>query len=77
MFGSFSSLSKKVGFEGTSTFTNNTITNNISNYEKKIKDMQTQYSRKEQALYSKYSTLESAMNKYNSQLAYLTSAFSS
>lgn len=77
MFGSFSSLSKKVGFEGTSTFTNNTITNNISNYEKKIKDMQTQYLRKEQALYSKYSTLESAMNKYNSQLAYLTSAFSS
>lgn len=68
-----SSLSKKVGIEGTSTFTNNTLTKNISDYETKIKQMQSDLARKEQLLYSKYANLETIMNQYNSQQSYLTS----
>lgn len=66
-------LSKKVGIEGTSTFTNNTLTKNISDYETKIKKMQKDLATREQHLYSKYATLETIMNKYNSQQSYLTS----
>lgn len=77
MIKSNSSLAKRIGFENTSTFTNNTMTLEITNFETKISDMQKSYTTKEQALYAKYATLESAMNKYNSQLSYLTSQFSS
>lgn len=77
MIKSDSSLAKRIGFENTSTFTNNTMTLDITNFETKISDMQKSYTTKEQALYTKYATLESAMNKYNSQLSYLTSQFSS
>lgn len=70
---SSSSLSKKVGMEGTSTFTNNELTKSMSNYEKKIKDMEKDFSRREQALYSKYATLEKMMNKLNSQQSNLMS----
>lgn len=66
-------LSKKVGIEGTATFTNNTLTKNISDYETKIKKMQKDLATREQSLYSKYATLETIMNKYNSQQSYLTS----
>ncbi|ETJ19572.1 Flagellar cap protein FliD [human gut metagenome] len=66
-------LSKKVGIEGTSTFTNNTLTKNISDYEAKIKKMQKDLATREQSLYSKYATLETIMNQYNSQQSYLTS----
>lgn len=68
-----STLAKKVGLEGTASFTNNTITKSISDYENKIEDMQTALSKKQQALYSKYATLETMMNNYNSQQSYLTS----
>lgn len=68
-----SALAKKVGLEGTASFTNNTITKSISEYEDKIEDMQTALSKKQQALYSKYATLETMMNNYNSQQSYLTS----
>ena len=53
------------------------MTLDIQNYETKIAYMQKTFASKEQALYSKYATLETAMNKYNSQLTYLTSQFSS
>uniref|UniRef100_UPI002ABD9ABA flagellar filament capping protein FliD n=3 Tax=Clostridiaceae TaxID=31979 RepID=UPI002ABD9ABA len=66
-------LSKKVGVEGTSTFSNNELTKNISNYEQKIKDMEKDFSKREQALYSKYATLETMMNKLNSQQSTLLS----
>lgn len=66
-------LSKKVGLEGTSTFSNNELTKNISNYEQKIKDMEKDFSKREQALYSKYATLETMMNKLNSQQSTLLS----
>ncbi|NFF81669.1 flagellar cap protein FliD [Clostridium botulinum] len=70
---STSSLSKKVGMEGTSTFTNNALTKSMSDYEKKIKDMEKSFSRREQALYSKYATLEKMMNNLNSQQSNLMS----
>ncbi|MBY6836424.1 flagellar cap protein FliD [Clostridium botulinum] len=70
---SASSLSKKVGMEGTATFTNNTLTKSMSDYEKKIKDMEKSFSRREQALYSKYATLEKMMNNLNSQQSNLMS----
>ncbi|MBN1064020.1 flagellar filament capping protein FliD [Clostridium botulinum] len=67
------SLLEKAGYEGSSTFTNNTLTKNISNYEKKIKDMEKSFARREQQLYSKYATLETMMNKLNSQQSNLMS----
>lgn len=69
---STSMLSKKAGIEGTSTSYNNTLTKAIEEYERKIEDMETLFSSKEQALYTKYASLESIMNKYNSQMAYLS-----
>ncbi|MDS0524117.1 flagellar filament capping protein FliD [Clostridium sp. SHJSY1] len=71
-----SSLSKKAGLSEGSTVVNNELSKSISKYETKIKEMQTDLTRREQALYSKYAKLETAMNKYNSQQAYLTSQFS-
>lgn len=70
---STSALYKKAGMEGTSTFSNNELTKSISSYEKKIKDMETDFSRREQALYSKYATLETMMNKLNAQQSNLLS----
>lgn len=70
---SSSSLSQKAGMEGMSTFSNNELTKSMSNYEKKIKDMEKDFSRREQALYSKYATLETMMNKLNSQQSNLMS----
>ncbi|NFE12926.1 hypothetical protein FC753_13130 [Clostridium botulinum] len=67
------SLLEKAGYEGTSTFSNNTLTKNISDYEKKIKDMEKSFARREQQLYSKYATLEKMMNKLNSQQSNLMS----
>lgn len=72
-----SALAKKVGIEGTASFTSNTITKNISDYEKKITDMQKALATREQALYVKYANLETIMNKYNSQQSYLTSSLGS
>ncbi|GAA0077567.1 flagellar filament capping protein FliD [Clostridium sp. CTA-5] len=70
---STSPLLKKAGFEGTSTFGTNELSKNLTDYEKKIKDMQKDFSRREQALYSKYATLEKMMNKLNSQQSNLMS----
>lgn len=67
-----SALIKKAGFEGTASAYNNDITLSIQKYEQKMKDMERDFSRREQALYSKYATLESVMNKYNSQQSYLS-----
>jgi flagellar hook-associated protein 2 len=69
---STSNFLKKVGYEGTVTAYNNTLTRSIEEYEKKMADMEIDFARREQALYSKYSTLETIMNKYNSQQSYLT-----
>lgn len=65
------SLMKKAGFEGTSMSYNNDITKSIEKYEQKMSDMEKDFSRREQALYTKYANLETMMNKYNSQQSYL------
>lgn len=70
---STSALYEKAGMEGTSTFANNELTKIISNYEKKIQDMEKDFSKREQALYSKYATLETMMNKLNAQQSNLLS----
>ncbi|MGN0027920.1 MAG: flagellar filament capping protein FliD, partial [Clostridium sp.] len=67
-----SSLLKKAGFEGSSTVYNNEITKSIEKYEQKMADMEKDFTRREQALYTKYSNLETIMNKYNSQQSYLS-----
>lgn len=70
---STSSLSKKAGLEGTSTEYNNTLTKSI--YEKKllIDELNDQFSDKEDALYNKYSALETALESLNAQQASLAS----
>lgn len=65
-------LLKKAGFEGTASSYNNEITLSIEKYEKKMKDMEKDFARREQALYTKYANLETIMNKYNSQQSYLS-----
>lgn len=67
-----SSLLKKSGIEGSSTAYTNEITKSIEKYEQKMADMEKDFSRREQALYTKYANLESIMNKYNSQQSYLS-----
>ena len=65
-------LSKKVGFEGTKTVYNNTLTKQMTEYQKKIDQMETIFSTKEQDLYSKYAKLETIMSNYNNQMTYLS-----
>lgn len=62
---------KKAGIEGSTTSFNNEISKSIEKYGQKMKDMEKDFSRREQALYTKYSKLETMMNKYNSQQSYL------
>lgn len=65
-------LSKKAGFEGTSTYLDNTLTKKLKEEQKKIDEMTKSLSDREQKLYSKYSKLETAMNSLNSQQDWLT-----
>ena len=65
------SLLKKAGIEGSSTSYNNELTKSIEKYEQKMLDMEKDFARREQALYTKYANLETIMNKYNSQQSYL------
>ena len=71
------SLIKKAGMVGSSTASNNTLSKQITKYEEKISRMQTIFASKQQALYTKYSKLETLMNNLNSQSSYLTSMLSS
>ena len=68
---STSNFLKKVGYEGSASLYNNTLTKSIEEYERRMSDMEIDFARREQALYSKYATLESMMNKYNAQQSYL------
>lgn len=67
-----SSLIKKVGIKGTSSGSNNELTRSIEQYNKKMEDMEKNFKRREQLLYSKYAKLEVTMNKYNAQQASMT-----
>ncbi|GAA0767772.1 flagellar filament capping protein FliD [Clostridium subterminale] len=68
-----SKIIKKAGIEGTASVGNNELTKSIEKYERKMKDMEIDFSRREQQLYSKWATIESMMNKLNSQQSYLMS----
>lgn len=73
---SSSALLQKAGMEGTATASNNTLSRKITTYEKRIKELESNFSRRQQALYSKYATLETMMNNLNSQMSSLSSMFS-
>lgn len=64
---SSSSLSKRVGFEGTSTESSNTLSKNILKQKTLVKELQSKYSKRETALYNKYSSLEVMLEKLNAQ----------
>ncbi len=66
-------LIKKAGVEGSASVANNELTKSIEKYERKMLDMEKDFSRREQQLYSKWATIESMMNKLNSQQSYLMS----
>ena len=66
-------LLKKAGMEGESTASNNALSQKIDKYKTKMQLMNSIFKRKQQALYSKYAALETAMNNMNSQISYLQS----
>lgn len=68
-----SSLIKKAGIEGSASISNNELTKSIGKYERKMEDMEKDFIRREQQLYSKWATVESMMNKLNSQQSNLMS----
>ena len=70
-----SALINKAGLEGTTSFTQSTLSKQIKEYSKKISQMEEDLKKKEQALYSKWASVETAMNKLNSQLSNLQSYF--
>lgn len=68
-----SNIIKKAGVEGTTSFTQSTLSKSIAEYKLKIVTMQNSLATREQSLYSKYAKLESLMNNYNTQQSYLSS----
>lgn len=68
-----SNLIKKVGVEGSVSSVNSEITKAIKKYDRKMEDMEKDFVKREQQLYSKWATIESMMNKLNAQQSYLTS----
>ncbi|MBE6059809.1 MAG: flagellar cap protein FliD [Clostridium sulfidigenes] len=68
-----SSLINKVGIEGSASSVNSEITKAIKKYDRKMEDMEKDFAKREQQLYSKWATIESMMNKLNAQQSYLTS----
>lgn len=67
---------KRVGYEGTSTYSNNDITNDLLKRERQISLMESNLSDRETRLYQKFATLEKVMNNYNSQSSWLMQQFS-
>lgn len=63
---------KKAGVEGSVTVVNNELTKMLQKKDRKIEDMEKDFTRREQQLYTKYSKLETAMNKLNAQQASLS-----
>ena len=72
---SSSSFLKKVGYVGTSTYTDNEITKNLLSKERKIEEMERSLSDREEKFYQKFANLETIMNKYNAQMSSLSSMF--
>lgn len=74
---SASAFLKKVGYEGTSTYSNNDITNDLLKRERQISLLESNLKDRETKLYQKFATLEKVMNNYNAQSSWLTQQFSS
>jgi flagellar hook-associated protein 2 len=73
---SASTLLQKVGYEGTSTYASNDITNDLLKRERQISVMESNLAIREQKLYQKFATLEKVMNNYNAQSSWLSQQFS-
>lgn len=65
------------GLENTSTVNNNTISKQLETYLDKIEALQSTYESEQDRYWSQFTSLETMMNTYNSQSAWLTSMFSS
>lgn len=65
-------LVERAGIKGTISEYSNSIYNDLKDRDKAISDMQDKISAKETQLYSKFSTLETYMNKMNSQSSWLS-----
>lgn len=74
---SASTFLKRVGYEGTSTYTDNDMTEDLLKREKQISLMESNLTDRETRLYQKFATLETTMNNYNAQSSWLTQQFSS
>lgn len=74
---SSSTFLKRVGYEGTSTFSENDITKDLLKRERQISLMESNLKDRETKLYQKFATLEKMMNNYNAQSSWLTQQFSS
>lgn len=68
-------LMTKAGYEGTSSVSTNEISRQIAQYNKKITNLESVYTQRENALYIRYARLESSISKYTSQQQYLSSMF--
>ena len=72
--GSSSSIfAKKAGLEKSASVTNNYYSEQLKRQADIIKKLQNKMNDKEDALYKKFGTLESTMNKLNSQMSYFLS----
>ncbi|GFZ30981.1 hypothetical protein CSC2_15070 [Clostridium zeae] len=74
--GTDGTLIKKAGYINTRWVSQNDLSKSIAQKTQKIKDMQETMKAKQQHLYNMYSTLESNLNKLNSQSSWLTSQMS-
>ncbi|WP_286908754.1 flagellar filament capping protein FliD [Clostridium sp. UBA1652] len=74
---SASTFLQRVGYEGTATYSDNDMTDDLLKREKQIKLLETNLKSRETKLYQKYATLEKIMNNYNAQSSWLTQQFSS
>ena len=69
---SASIFAKKAGLDKTASAVNNLYSNQLKKQEEFIKNLQTKMAEREEALYKKFAQLESNMNKFNSQMNYLS-----
>ncbi len=69
------SLLEKAGMLGDSSVTKNMLFKEISGFDKAVSEMNYKLTAKENALYSKFAQLESALNRMNSQSSWLSQQF--
>ncbi len=70
------SLLEKAGIVDDRSETTNQIYKEISSFDKQIKEMNSKLADKENALYAKFTAMETALSRMNSQSAWLTQQFS-